>query len=652
MAYDPTVWKTGDVVSSYKLNKLENGLAGSYDEIARLDGDIDGLADDLDTEVAALRSQIGSPLVANTAEEMTNINKVYVYTGSETGYTAGHWYYFDGTEWADGGVYNSVAVQTDKTLTVPDMPADAKVTGDEIGALKEDLTGNIASFANTLNYYINANDEVTYNNLLSCSDYVPIPENAIAIEVANRTTKDSNVYHIVPCVLFYDASKNLLSKSANNTDDIVTEPIPTTAKYVRFNQPKANDPRYVHFVIFSFTDATGKWGHYSGAFTARQSKDTGIVLKANTDYIIHYNSVITRRISNFNSADSSYYKAVTPWINTILFRNGASTGNLTVYNSESALDALDIDVYEFGSIMEKANRVPAVYVVDKNSPGNGAYTSLTQCLLDLKDDDSEKIIYINGGDYDIHQEYIDANIPVYEGDDPSREYWDYNVFIPKNTHIIGRGTVRIMWMPDASDITENQSKTVSPVNVAGTMTLENVEIHCKNGRYCIHDDPLGKPEYTNAIKRYINVKCYKYANDNGYGFNPVIGFGIDTQMSYEFDNCYFKNYINERAFYMHSRTNSIAPRYGGGNIKVNNSILDCGTAAMCVKFGNVGGMNSNFKIAVGFYNCFIGGAIHLINESASQSTPLPNVYDLTLLNCGNPTIVVADTDNPYPPKVY
>ena len=142
MAYDPTVWKTGDIVSSYKLNKIENGLAGSYDEIARLDGDIDGLADDLDNEVAALRSQIGSPLVANTAEEMTNINKVYVYTGSETGYTAGHWYYFDGTAWTDGGVYNAVAVQTDKTLTVPDMPADAKKTGDEIEGLKEELTAS------------------------------------------------------------------------------------------------------------------------------------------------------------------------------------------------------------------------------------------------------------------------------------------------------------------------------------------------------------------------------------------------------------------------------------------------------------------------------------------------------------------------------
>lgn len=32
----------------------------------------------------------GSPLVANTVAEMTNYNRVYVYTGSEAGYTFGH----------------------------------------------------------------------------------------------------------------------------------------------------------------------------------------------------------------------------------------------------------------------------------------------------------------------------------------------------------------------------------------------------------------------------------------------------------------------------------------------------------------------------------------------------------------------------------
>ena len=56
-----------------------------------------------------LRGAVGSPLVAATAASMTDTNKVYVYTGSETGYTNGNWYYHDGTSWVSGGVYNSVS---------------------------------------------------------------------------------------------------------------------------------------------------------------------------------------------------------------------------------------------------------------------------------------------------------------------------------------------------------------------------------------------------------------------------------------------------------------------------------------------------------------------------------------------------------------
>jgi len=81
----------------------------------------------------------GSPLTANTAAEMTNTDKVYVYTGSETGYTYGHWYYYNGTAWTDGGVYQSQGVQTDPTLTLEGVPADAKATGDRIGAAEEDV---------------------------------------------------------------------------------------------------------------------------------------------------------------------------------------------------------------------------------------------------------------------------------------------------------------------------------------------------------------------------------------------------------------------------------------------------------------------------------------------------------------------------------
>ena len=49
----------------------------------------------------------GSPATAATVAEMTNTDAVYLYTGSETGYTAGDWYYYDGSSWVSGGTYGS-----------------------------------------------------------------------------------------------------------------------------------------------------------------------------------------------------------------------------------------------------------------------------------------------------------------------------------------------------------------------------------------------------------------------------------------------------------------------------------------------------------------------------------------------------------------
>lgn len=108
----------------------------------------------------ARKAAVGSPLRAATASAMTDVTKIYVYTGSESGYTAGHWYYYNGSSWADGGVYNSTAFVTDKTLTGDGEAADAKVTGDEITDLKSAIGSKSSLNTDTKTNLVSAINEI------------------------------------------------------------------------------------------------------------------------------------------------------------------------------------------------------------------------------------------------------------------------------------------------------------------------------------------------------------------------------------------------------------------------------------------------------------------------------------------------------------
>lgn len=80
--------------------------------------DAAGVRDDAvvsDSDLSGIRRLLGTPLAVTTAASMTDQNKLYLYEGSETGYTAGDLYYWNGTAWASGGEYGagSTAVYTD-----------------------------------------------------------------------------------------------------------------------------------------------------------------------------------------------------------------------------------------------------------------------------------------------------------------------------------------------------------------------------------------------------------------------------------------------------------------------------------------------------------------------------------------------------------
>lgn len=119
-------------LNAENLNRMEEGIAGLYADFTNLE--------DLATEAAQkVNTMVGAPLIAHMASEMTDHTRVYVYMGSEAGYVNGNWYYWDGTLWQSGGVYNSTAINTDKTLTVEGMAADSKATGVKIKKMEEEI---------------------------------------------------------------------------------------------------------------------------------------------------------------------------------------------------------------------------------------------------------------------------------------------------------------------------------------------------------------------------------------------------------------------------------------------------------------------------------------------------------------------------------
>ncbi len=98
-----------------------DGKAGAIDLVARQT-----------LETKANKSAIGAPLVAATAADMTNTSKVYVYVGSEEGYTNGNWYYYEDGAWLSGGQYNSVALGDGAIST--NYIADGAVTRNKLAS--------------------------------------------------------------------------------------------------------------------------------------------------------------------------------------------------------------------------------------------------------------------------------------------------------------------------------------------------------------------------------------------------------------------------------------------------------------------------------------------------------------------------------------
>ena len=130
-------------ISTY-LRNIEEAALGEQVRGSIRDA-ISAINDAAEEGIEQAAARVGTPAPVSTVAEMTDIGKIYLYSGDETGYTAGHWYYYDGSAWTDGGAYNSPEYDYDRLYNKPpivvvddDTPEDSRTnvwfdpTGEEI----------------------------------------------------------------------------------------------------------------------------------------------------------------------------------------------------------------------------------------------------------------------------------------------------------------------------------------------------------------------------------------------------------------------------------------------------------------------------------------------------------------------------------------
>lgn len=108
--YDESRIRPGEWAVATDTEQVFIGVASGAVEMAKK-SDVDAMAETaeeaiIDAKAKALTTIYGSlPTTVSTVAQMVDHDLTYIYSGSETGYTAGHWYYWDGTAWTDGGQY-------------------------------------------------------------------------------------------------------------------------------------------------------------------------------------------------------------------------------------------------------------------------------------------------------------------------------------------------------------------------------------------------------------------------------------------------------------------------------------------------------------------------------------------------------------------
>lgn len=490
--------------------------------------------------------------------------------------------------------YNALAnlPTSDKTLTLPGSFADAKIVGDEIAKVKSSAQPGATT---------EQAQQIEQNKADIASLKEDIDDFFFKTESVNKFNKLS-------------ADKDMYYKNVNGT---VT---------------KASATGYVTFLLPAEGGKT---------YTVSGTSYSVLTVGDNMEYLGYswasgettFNTNLAERKTELKYLAISFRTSSYPLDTYMAVEGDTLPEEYVPYSVRKEIKA-DVEI-DYSQIINKPNHEKKYYV------GTGKeYTSFTECIKSLPDDGLDKIVYVDGGVYDIFEE-IGGTEYAQSIPESSEDLWrQYNTIIPSNTKIIGIGEVIFNFTPTSDQMTATSARYLSPLNVSGNIEIENITINADNCRYCIHDETSGIADFTGSVHKYKNVHLNK--KRTSMGIDCAFGCGFNTSQVFEFDGCVFES--NDRALSFHNRGADV----DGTIITIKNSALitNKNGTQRSLRFGNVN--PKQVHIPVNIFNTYINGLIKIQNETSEK----PNAFDLSLFNCGEKEVVVECTTNIYIPKIY
>lgn len=100
-----------EIADAQARSSSSNAMSKATEALTKTNNNTESILS-MEAEISALGS--ASPLVADSTSDMTDTTRIYVNT------TNGHWYWYDGTNWQDGGTYQATQID-DKAISFTNL---------------------------------------------------------------------------------------------------------------------------------------------------------------------------------------------------------------------------------------------------------------------------------------------------------------------------------------------------------------------------------------------------------------------------------------------------------------------------------------------------------------------------------------------------